>query len=208
MPGDELKEISNDLIDNNLNGLIDENNGSTFGEGDSAIVRYLYDGLKYVDYLSGENGENNLLIDEKRDDGLDNDGDWVAKFDDVGLDGVPNTGDFGEGDGVPTSGAGTDLPGEPHIDKTDIDESDMIGLTAFNIYSPWTIYPLYNDEVLWEAIYPGFLNAMGQIGNTDIMLGSGFFPLVPGQIERFSVGYIMGYHEELFRNKEYFLMMY
>ena len=202
-PGDELVEIANDLIDNNLNGIIDENNGSTFGEGEEAVVRYLYEGLKYVDYLAGEQGGFNPLIDEERDDGIDNDGDWNIKTDDVGLDGVPNTGDFGEGDGVPTSGAGTDLPGEPNIDKTDIDESDMIGLTAFNIFSPWTIYPLSDDEGLWGAIYPGFLNATGQIGNTDLLLGSGFFPLIPGQIERFSIGYIMGYGDELFRNKTY-----
>jgi len=202
-PGDELVEKANDLIDNNLNGIIDENNGSTFGEGESAIVRYLYNGLKYIDYLGGEQGGTNPLIDEKRDDGIDNDGDWNVNIDDVGLDGAPNTNDFGEDDGLPTSGAGTDLPGEPHIDKTDIEESDMIGLTAFNIFSPWTIYPLSDDEGLWGAIYPGFLNAVGQIGNTDLLLGSGFFPLIPGQIERYSVGYIMGYHDELFRNKKY-----
>ena len=202
-PGDELAEIANDLIDNNLNGIIDENNGSTFGEGESQIVRYLYEGLKYVNYLDGEQGGINALIDEKRDDGIDNDGDWDINVDDVGLDGVPNTNDFGEGDGIPTSGVGTNLPGEPHIDKTDIEESDMIGLTAFNIFLPWTIYPLSDDEGLWDAIYPGFLNATGQVGNTDVLLGSGFFPLIPGQIERYSVGYIMGYHDELFRNKVY-----
>ena len=202
MPGEELKEIPNNLIDDNLNGIIDENNGSTFGEGEDAVVRYLYEGLKYVNYYTGE-GLDNILIDEKRDDGIDNDGDWDPSFDDVGLDGVPNTGDPGEGDGLPTSGKETNLPGEPHIDKTDIDESDMIGLTAFNIFSPWTIYPLSDDETLWWAIEPGYLNAFDQIGNTDIIVASGYFPLVPEQIERFSVGYIMGYGDELFRNKTY-----
>jgi hypothetical protein len=202
LPGQELVEIANNHIDDNLNGIIDENNGSVFGEGVDAINRYLYLGLKYVDYITGS-GTDNILIDEKRDDGIDNDGDWNIKTDDVGLDGVARTGDFGENDGRPTSGRGTDLPGEPNIDKTDIDESDMIGLTAFNIYSPWTIYPLNDDEGLWGAIQPGFLNAFDQIGNTDIMLGSGYFPLIPGQIERFSVGYMYGYHDELFRNNTY-----
>jgi len=203
MPGDKLVEIQNNLIDDNLNGIIDENNGSTFGEGPSAISRYIYVGLQYANYFTGE-GQNNPLIDERRDDGIDNDWDWDIQFDDVGLDGVPNTGDPGEGDGKPSSGKGTNLPGEPHIDKTDIDESDMIGLTAYNIFTPWTLYPLSDDEGLWKAVYPGFLNAMGQIGDTDVLLGSGFFPLVPEQVERYSVGYIMAYGEErLFRNKDY-----
>ena len=202
-PGDRLVEIENNLFDDNLNGIIDEINGSTFGEGDSRITRYIYQDLKYVDYFTGE-GLDNPLIDEQRDDGIDNDGDWDINFDDVGLDGVPNTGDPGENDGIPSSGKNTDLPGEPHIDKTDIDESDMIGLTAYNIFTPWTLYPLADDEVIWNAVYPGFLNAMGQIGDTDVLLGSGFFPLKPEQVERYSVGYIMAYGEEqLFRNKSF-----
>ncbi|MBN1482411.1 hypothetical protein EH223_10260 [candidate division KSB1 bacterium] len=201
MPG-ELVEIENNLIDDNLNGLIDENNGSTYGEGADAIDRRLYAGLKYIDYFSGD-GADNLLIDEERDDGIDNDGDWNMQFDDVGLDGVPETGDQGEGDGFPTSGAGTGLPGEPHIDVTDIDESDMIGLTSFFIYSDLSTYALSNDENLWEAILPGVLNATGQIANTDVILGSGYFPLKPQELERFSFAYIYGYPlDDLYRNKE------
>jgi hypothetical protein len=208
MPDSVLSEVPNNLIDDNLNGLIDENNGSTFGEGEEAVTYYLYDNLKCVDYFSG-NGLDNPLIDERRDDNRDNDGDWDALFDDVGLDGVAGTGDPGENDGSPTSGIGTDLPGEPHIDKTDIDESDMIGLTAFNIYTPWTLYPLSNDEELWSGIAPGYLNRIGLIGDTDIMLGSGYFPMQPGQIERFSLGILFGEsdanHEtgDLFRNKQF-----
>ena len=207
-PGELFEEIENNLIDDNLNGLIDENNGSVFGEGDAAIKRFLYLGLKCVDYFTG-NGLDNPLIDEERDDGIDNDGDWDVNFDDVGLDGVAFTGDFGEGDGQPTSGRGTDLPGEPRIDKTDIDESDMIGLTAFNIFTPWTIYPLSDDEGLWGAIKPGFLNAIGQFGDTDILMGSGYFPLVSEQIERFSLGVMFGTDkEDLLRNKSYALRAY
>jgi len=203
MPGDTLVEVANNLIDDNLNGIIDENNGSTFGEGADAITRFLYLGQKYVNYFTGA-GLDNILIDEKRDDGIDNDNDWNVNFDDVGMDGVPKTGDPGEGDGVPTSGAGTDLPGEPHIDKTDIDESDMIGLTAFNIYTPWTLYPLSDDENLWEGIKPGYLNAIGQIGDTDLLLGSGYFPMKPIQIERFSLGILFGVDkDDLFINKKY-----
>ncbi len=200
-PG-EVVEISHNLKDDNLNGIIDENNGTIVGEGAEAFHRYLYEGLKYIDYFTGE-GLDNPLIEEKRDDGIDNDGDWNVLFDDVGLDGKAGTNDPGEGDGRPTSGAGTLLPGEPHIDKVDIDESDMIGLTSFFIYSDLRSYGLYMDEALWEAIKPGNLNAIGQIGNTDIILGSGYFPTKPDEIRRFSFAYIMGSPEEdLFRNKE------
>ena len=205
-PGDTVEELQNDLIDNNLNGIVDESNGSEFGDGDDVIHNFLFVGLKAVDYFSGA-GLDNLLIDERRDDSIDNDGDWNILTDDLGLDGVPNTGDIGEGDGLPTSGVGTLLPGEPHIDKTDIDESDMIGLTSFNIHEPWTIYPLRNDQIIWdEAIRPGFLNRRGSGGNTDIFLGSGYFPLPVGDIERFSIGNLFGYgpsEDELIRNKQY-----
>src|SRR5262249_7979012 len=56
----------------------------------------------------------------------DEDMDWTAELDDVGADGVPNTHDTGEGDGIPTLG-------EPNFDKTDLDESDQIGLTGFKM---------------------------------------------------------------------------
>ena len=36
------------------------------------------------------------MIDESRSNGIDDDGDWDPEKDDVGVDGVPNTGDFGE----------------------------------------------------------------------------------------------------------------
>ncbi|MBN1996697.1 hypothetical protein JW935_04030 [candidate division KSB1 bacterium] len=207
-PGQILEEIPHNLIDDNLNGLIDENNGRVFGEGDLSIERFLYVGLKCVDYISGD-GLDNPLIDEERDDNIDNDNDWDPLTDDVGLDGVPYTGDAGEGDGVPTSGRGTNLPGETHIDKTDIDESDMIGLTAFNIFTPWTLYPLSDDENLWDGITPGFLNAVGEFGDTDILMGSGYFPLIPDQIERFSLGVLFGIDkEDLFRNKGYAAQAY
>src|SRR6185503_6868831 len=56
----------------------------------------------------------------------DEDMDWIPEFHDVGGDGVPETHDTGEGDGRPTSG-------EPNFDKTDLNESDQIGLTGFKV---------------------------------------------------------------------------
>ncbi|MEK6565944.1 MAG: hypothetical protein AABZ41_04480, partial [Bacteroidota bacterium] len=90
-------------------------------------------GRKYINRNDGRDAnideKIDELIEESRDDGIDNNGDWRALTDDVGLDGAPNTNDIGEGDGKPTSGAGTPFPGEPHIDKTDIKEADQIGVT-------------------------------------------------------------------------------
>jgi hypothetical protein len=220
--GQELAEVANNLFDDNLNGIIDENNGSMIGEGVNAVTRYLYENLKCVDYFTGA-GIDNPLIDEKRDDGIDNDKNWDPMTDDVGLDGVPKTGDHGEGDGKPTSGwqppgvvggvlgapnkyglVDTYLPGEPHVDKTDIRESDMIGLTAFNIYS-WPEYPASNDEKNWEGIMPGFLNAdLTYFSDTDLLLGSGYFPLKSRQIERFSLGIMYGADlEDMVRSKQW-----
>lgn len=205
--GTEFSEIQANLIDDNLNGIIDESNGYEFGEGDDAIRNFLYVGRKYVDYYTGD-GLDNILLDERRDDGIDNDGDWDIDDDDVGLDGVDNTGDLGEGDGLPTSGRGTDLPGEPHIDKTDIDESDMIGLTAFNIFV-WGNPMISDDEGLWQGYTPGYLNDYAQFSDTDLMLGSGYFPLAVDNIERFSLGILFGdSFEDMFTNSDFALKTY
>ncbi len=56
----------------------------------------------------------------------DEDMDWIAENHDVGADGLPETGDAGEGDGMPTEG-------EPNFDRTDLEESDQIGLTGFKL---------------------------------------------------------------------------
>jgi hypothetical protein len=200
--GVEYTEIQANLIDDNLNGIIDESNGYEFGTGDDAISNFLYVGRKYVDYYTGD-GLNNPLIDERRDDGIDNNNDWNVLTDDVGLDGVANTGDIGEGDGLPTSGRGTDLPGEPRIDKTDIGESDMIGLTAFYIFV-WGNPMISDDQGLWEGFTPGYLNDYAQFSDTDLMLGSGYFPLSSGDIERFSLGILFGdSFDDMFVNSDY-----
>lgn len=206
-PGKEVKEIPFNSVDDNLNGLIDENIGVTIGTPPNEITRYLYLGAKCVNYLTGE-GKDNILIDERRDDGIDNDRDWNSGIDDVGLDGVANSHDTGEKDGVPSSGRGTTFPGEPHIDKTDIDESDMLGLTSFYLYL-YTSLPLWDDENVWKALTPGRLDDLLENGDTELMFGSGYFPMEPGQIERFSMGLICGEDKnDLFENKKWVAKAY
>ena len=95
------------------------------------------------------------MIDESRTDGVDNDGDWNPIKDDVGLDGVPDTHDFGEGDGIPTSGVGTGEPGEPHIDLTDVKETDQIGITNAYRVSASSFTPKSDAEVWFNCMIPG-----------------------------------------------------
>ncbi|MBN2514191.1 MAG: hypothetical protein JXB18_14730 [Sedimentisphaerales bacterium] len=194
-PGKEVEEIQNNLVDDNLNGIIDENNSTEYGTPPNYKYRYLYDKLKYIDYFTGE-GLQNPLIDERRDDGIDNDGDWNAALDDLGQDGAPFTHDPGEGDGIPTYG-------EPHFDKTDIDETDMLGLTSFNLYE-WPTFCQDDDEAVWEKLRPGKLDASMINANVELLWGCGYFPMMPDDIQRFSIGLVLAYtRSELLTNKHW-----
>jgi hypothetical protein len=206
-PPGQAREIVNpnafDGFDNDLDGLIDENSQLHFRQvrrdQNGNILFDRLNPLRYIDYITGR-GLHDALLDEKRDDGIDNDKDWDPEFDDVGLDGAAGTGDFGEGDGVPTSGAGTNLPGEPHIDKTDVDESDQIGLSSFEYFAPAGNFSIRDDESLWQRLAPGFFDVPSSIQNNkpvqgedgDFIFASSFFPLPAGQTQRFSLALVYG----------------
>ncbi len=157
--------------------------------------------------------DNNLngLIDERRDNNIDDNHNWIpytdlnhnGKWDpgeplndDVGRDGIgptdPNyTGpDEGEGDGIPTHG-------EPDFDETDIGESDMIGLTAMTIrvlddsHGPTGLW-ISNDEVMWNAMNNGFVDTVVHNSNIQMVFASGPFPLKQTKRERFSMALIFG----------------
>lgn len=183
----EVEEVRFNGVDDNLDGLIDENNYNEIEIAPKVTQKsYVYVGLKYIDFITGE-GRDNRLIDERRDDGIDNDGDWNPVTDDVGQDGQFNTMDAGEGDGLPTSGAGTGAPGEPHVDKTDVSESDQLGLTSFYYFYPFNKFGLKEDEKLWTYTTPGlFVNGVGSNVDGDWIYASGYFPLQPGETERIS----------------------
>ena len=136
------------------------------------------------------------MIDERRDDLLDNDLDWNPERDDVGADGLAGTGDRGEGDGFPT-------PGEPNFDATDKDESDQIGLTAFDVFSIGSGVEFRKDKDIWDRVSYSHFDA--QLGNDNIafLYGSGLFPLKPLQTERFSVCLVFGENlADIRRNKQ------
>lgn len=204
-PNVPLIEAERDGIDNNLNGIIDENDGSMTPD---SVKYYLYikSDVNKRDYLSQNyftgDGASNLLIDERRDDGLDNDGDWNSQFDDVGLDGKPATGDQGESDGKPTPGT-TELPGEPNVDKVDVDESDQIGLTSFKFYK-YASLTYSNDDQMWDYSRPGYFdNKTLDRADYDYVFSSGYFPLRPEQKEFFSIAMLYGWDEtDILRNKD------
>ncbi len=142
----------------------------------------------------GIDNDNDGLLDESWTDGIDNDGDWSPDRDDVGIDGIPGTGDEGEGDGFPTAGDQFDItkPGEPNFEFTDIDESDMIGLTSFA--SPrFAGNRISNDERVWSMIQPGrFDDVPEEPGDYVFLYGSGNFPLRAGETKRFSIALVIG----------------
>jgi hypothetical protein len=195
---------SRDGIDNDLDGLIDENYQVHYRQFKKTRVVppaqpvVLIDTLapvQYTDYINGFGISipKDDLLDERRDDLIDNDGDWNPEFDDVGADGKPETGDFGEGDGVPT-------PGEPNFDATDIDESDQIGLTSFQYFVPAGSIQMSDDVNMWSRLTPGFFDVPTSIQNNvatrgedgDFVYGSGYFPLLAGRTERFSLALCFG----------------
>lgn len=172
---------------------------------------------------NGIDDDEDGLVDERRDDGIDNDGDWKPFSDlngngvwdreeneplndDLGKDGVGPFDrqylgpDEGEGDGLPTDG-------EPNFDKTDKDESDQIGLTAVSIYrlgeggtgGGWP----KDDESMWLKMVAGTFDTSLQRSNISMVFASGPFPLYKGLRERFSMALVFGEDlSDLVFNKE------
>ncbi len=137
---------------------------------------------------------SSAMIDESRDDFFDNNLDWRAGSDDVGLDGVETSGDTGEGDGIPTSGAFTNFPGESNIDKTDVRETDAIGITSATFRPAGGLNLQAGDDDVWRRnMIPGlFSNNTDASQDTDQFITSSFFPLRRGAIERFAVAVTIG----------------
>ncbi|MFN0157730.1 MAG: hypothetical protein ACKVRP_06620 [Bacteroidota bacterium] len=214
-----------DGVDNDFDGLIDENYYLHYRQ----IKRQANPNLpplidllrpvRYVNFRTGAGTDPLSMIEEKRNDLIDNDFDWSRNpktgqpifdsegnlLDDVGRDGITRTNDFGERDGQPTSGytaSGFDsgLPGEPNVDKTDVNESDQIGLSSFNYFEPSNGISFGSDEALWGQVAPGFFSVPSSIINNrpqagadgDFLYSSGYFPLVAGATERFSLALVYG----------------
>lgn len=191
-----LNRNAYDGIDNDLDGLIDENYQIHYrqykADSRGTILIDTLNPVQYKDFAKGL-GVTDDMIDESRADLKDNDRDWNHEIDDLGADGKPNTKDFGEGDGVPT-------PGEPNFDRTDVNESDQIGLTNFQYFVPAGDITMSNEDDMWRRLRPGSFDVPSSIVNNvairgedgDFVYGSGYFPLLPGATERFSLALAFG----------------
>jgi len=198
-----------DGIDNDNDGITDERRDSGPGTkivGQQAILDYVvahYDTTKFVHTYGPIQNRPAYKA------GVwwtgDEDMDWTAEFDDVGADGVKDTHDTGEGDGIPTEG-------EPNFDRTDLNESDQIGLTGFknNRIKPGQGNPnpetdgilFYTETQNWpERLYRKFTDPDSSVRfdpplainyNIAFLFASGPFKLQPGQTERFSLALAYG----------------
>ncbi len=207
---------STDGIDNDEDGITDEARDSGPGEllqGKAAIDAYLashYDLDRFVatygplEDLPAYRLEHWWTGDE--------DMDWTVELQDVGVDGIPDSGDTGEGDGIPTSG-------EPNFDALDLNESDQIGLTGFKInrIRPGQGNPDQTvDDILFfttpanwpQRLYEQFSDPdpsvrfgdpIGSNYNIGFLFASGPFKLKAGKTERFSLALAYGANLEELR---------
>jgi hypothetical protein len=139
------------------------------------------------------------MIDERRDNDIDEDGDWNPQFDDVGSDGLgPDDNNYPGPDPDGTEGNGIPDQGEPNFGSTDPDESDQIGLTSFNFFELQQSPDMTQDSVLWDRMTPGRFDVIPpQPQDGDFIYASGYFPLIPSNgnpdvKERFSVALLFG----------------
>jgi hypothetical protein len=207
---------SSDGIDNDKDGITNEKRNSGPGQpiiGQDAIRNYVtlnYDLSKFESFYGPIENLPAYIA------GVwftgDEDMDWIAEFDDTGIDGVFGTGDTGENDGIPSS---NELLGsEPNFDKVDIDESDQIGLTGFkfnriragasNPNAPVDGILFYDDPNAWPSrLYNLFSDPATAFEEDDLVLdfnigflfASGPFLLGSGSRERFSLA--LGYGANL-----------
>jgi len=214
--------VAKDLIDDDLDGLIDEDpllhferRAQTFAEPPEIITLPALRYVNYAGFAAAINGRTptrqdsldagllNPMIDEDRADGIDNDGDWNPATDDTGADGLLGTADPGEGNGIPDDG-------EPNFDRLDVDESDQVGLSSFYYFAPSNIYPINNDNNVWDGMTPGFFTTNEELAQQqsgggvdgDFVFGSGYFRLEPGQTLRFTLALVFGTDlEDITRNQ-------
>lgn len=216
----ESPGMGHDFIDNDEDGLTDERR-----DNDATTLIGPTDGItdmaKFLDFynLKPEDLKAHWDADEDQDwdDGVDinnnnsyvyqgDDGSWILEpgesaGDDVGLDGVgPSelnyTGpDFGEGNHRPDRREGDS---EPDFAETDVSESDMVGLTSFQLFPVPSHSSEYHwfrgDRSMWDVMSADTLvEYLGNISNLIETFASGPFPLPQGRTERISMAELHSY---------------
>ncbi len=192
-----------DGIDNDEDGIIDEQRDGGPGEkiiGQGAILNYIaanYDTVKLNRYA-------NFRLRPAFQKGVwwtgDEDMDWTLN-NDTGGDGIFGTFDTGEGDSIPTAG-------EPNFDKTDLNESDQIGLTGFKLnrirvgagaIGTTDDIVFYTDAKLWPQTLYNLWTGPDPFDETKVInynigffFASGPFYLSTAKTERFSLALAFG----------------
>ena len=157
-------------------------------------------GDENLDWVGFEDDNGNGVADPEESLNNDIGRDGLGRFD-LGYPGP----DDGEGDGMPT-------PGEPNFDELDVDESDQVGLTGFDLETR----PFYengdnlrSDTWLFDRIvnYAQFeLGTPAADFQADIepflLFVSGPVPLAPDETSFFSTAWIFGADEaDFFKNR-------
>jgi hypothetical protein len=223
----ESPGISDDGIDNDLDGLTDErrdNEAKNFitNPQDDLFMKILdrdtinfknFYGYSWRPHWDADENANWRPYTDLNENGKWDEGEPLN--DDVGIDGL---GPYDEGYPGPDPGEGDGKPeqGEPNFGILDKDESDQLGLTGFQIFATH-VYDLNNDEHNW-----GFLSSNQLIvppshpENLANLFASGLFPLLgrntystqtgqiqeTGSTQRFSMALIFGLNtDDLFRRK-------
>jgi hypothetical protein len=194
----ESPNNSTDGIDNDDDGILDEGPFNDKGAYIDGVSTPLNTGINNVSKYTAIYG-----TPKPRWAG-DEDGDWDVTRDDLGVDGIAGTNDFGEGNGVPDQlfGAGGSwLGSEPNFGFRDVNESDMIGLRSF-----WSLtwggsnrpkndnlmYSLISSEMDTAALGLLYTSDPDNVGDYIFLYGSGPFDMPQGHRERYSIALLMG----------------
>jgi len=202
--GDDGDQRDDDAWFDTMNDIVYQWDHDLWSINDGGFVP-AYFGWKYLESpgnpLDNIDNDDDGMIDESQDDGIDNDGDWDAYIDDIGSDGVgPNFGEYTGPDPDGTEGNGVPDVGEPNFEYTDNDESDQIGLTSFAAAA----YPgidVTQDAVTWGQLSPGSFTNISQTVDLTFMYGSAYFALPREEERKFAVALIFGNdYEDILRN--------
>ena len=217
----ESPGIPFDGIDNDNDGIIDEKRDNTAARIVGS-TEGIYDVQKYLTYykLTEADLKEHWDADEDQDwrSGLDLNGNGVYAYydenadkwnfepgedagNDVGLDGVgpgdvnytgPDA-DGTEGNNKPDFKEG--VGSEPNFASTDVDESDMLGLTSFHYTTDINRTAIIRtDESLFKYMADGlFHDFQSQPLNFMEFFASGIFTLYKGRTERVSMAEVHSY---------------
>ncbi len=210
----ESPGLAYDYIDNDNDGLIDEKRDN-IAEVEIGPTEGISDLDAFLEFykLTIDDLKSHWDADEDQDwengEDLNEDGIYqLSEFagDDIGIDGVspgelnytgPDA-DGTEGNGRPDFEEGVGC--EPNFNTTDVSESDMVGLTTFQMFQAPPHTPsndskwFKNDQAMWEVVGSDSLQEDVEFsGNLIEVFASGPFPLYQGRVERISMSELHSY---------------